>query len=81
VGNGKCKSRSLRDDNKGAGNGKGYYNKGHGYSDSDNSNGGNDNVNSDGDRMGSGIFAEDAEDFALDADVCGWGVDGSHLVV
>ena len=28
-----------------------------------------------------GVFAEDAQDFALDADVCCGGVDGGHLAV
>ena len=28
-----------------------------------------------------GVFAEDSEDFALDADVCCWGVDGGHFGV
>ena len=31
--------------------------------------------------VGLGVFAEDAEDFALDADVGGGGVDGGHLAV
>ncbi len=55
--------------NKRASNGKGKGN--------DN----NNNRNDSGGLDGSGVFTEDAEDFALNADVCGRGVDGGHLVV